>query len=95
MCRVTKSRQGLSRCDIDVKHLFQNVNTRAEKGQEQKSTLITHLTNLYIYLYMYINSFRHRIRHSIVASIPACHAGDQGSIPCDGDSKAFFVSVRN
>ena len=24
------------------------------------------------------------IRHSIVASIPACHAGDQGSIPCDG-----------
>ena len=25
------------------------------------------------------------VRHSIVASIPACHAGDQGSIPCDGD----------
>ena len=24
------------------------------------------------------------VRHSIVASIPACHAGDQGSIPCDG-----------
>jgi hypothetical protein len=24
------------------------------------------------------------IRHSIVVSIPACHAGDQGSIPCDG-----------
>jgi hypothetical protein len=24
------------------------------------------------------------IRHSIVASIPACHAGDQGSIPCVG-----------
>ena len=26
------------------------------------------------------------IRHSIVASIPACHAGDQGSIPCDGET---------
>ena len=25
-----------------------------------------------------------KFRHSIVASIPACHAGDQGSIPCDG-----------
>ena len=24
------------------------------------------------------------IRDSIVASIPACHAGDQGSIPCHG-----------
>ena len=24
------------------------------------------------------------IRHSIVASIPACHAGDRGSIPRDG-----------
>jgi len=45
MCRVTKSRQGLSRCDIDIKHLFQRKYTRAEKGQEQKSTLITHLTN--------------------------------------------------
>jgi hypothetical protein len=28
---------------------------------------------------------KHNVRHSIVASIPACHAGDQGSIPCDGD----------
>ena len=26
-----------------------------------------------------------KFRHSIVASIPACHAGDQGSIPCDGE----------
>ena len=25
------------------------------------------------------------IRHSIVASIPACHAGDRGSIPRDGN----------
>ncbi|KAL7447816.1 hypothetical protein ACHAWC_000128 [Mediolabrus comicus] len=29
------------------------------------------------------------IRDSIVASIPACHAGDQGSIPCRGDSISF------
>ena len=26
------------------------------------------------------------IRHSIVASIPACHAGDRGSIPRDGEA---------
>ncbi len=32
------------------------------------------------------------IRHSIVASIPACQAGDQGSIPCDGD---FFSIARD
>ena len=25
-----------------------------------------------------------------MASIPACHAGDQGSIPCDGD---FFLEL--
>ena len=27
----------------------------------------------------------HDILGSIVVSIPACHAGDQGSIPCQGD----------
>ena len=32
----------------------------------------------------------YRIRHSIVASIPACHAGDQGSIPCDGKYMLFW-----
>ena len=43
-----------------------------------------------IYLYIIIlHDFiaplaRVRIRHSIVASITACHAVDQGSIPCDG-----------
>ena len=26
------------------------------------------------------------VRHSIVASIPACHAGDRGSIPRVGDT---------
>jgi hypothetical protein len=36
-------------------------------------------------------------RHSIVASIPACHAGDQGSIPCVGTFAPvpripFFIS---
>ena len=29
-----------------------------------------------------------QFRHSIVASIPACHAGDQGSIPCVGVLRA-------
>ena len=35
-----------------------------------------------------ITTFRIKFRHSIVASIPACHAGDRGSIPRVGD---FFV----
>ncbi|EJK64505.1 hypothetical protein THAOC_14749, partial [Thalassiosira oceanica] len=30
-----------------------------------------------------------QVRDSIVASIPACHAGDQGSIPCHGIRFAF------
>ena len=34
-------------------------------------------------------TFKVMIRDSIVASIPACHAGDQGSIPCDGVSFLF------
>ena len=32
-----------------------------------------------------------QIRLSIVVSIPACHAGDPGSIPGDGASFSFFV----
>ena len=35
--------------------------------------------------------FREEVRHSIVASIPACHAGDRGSIPRDGVF-AFAIS---
>ena len=31
------------------------------------------------------------VRHSIVASIPACHAGDRGSIPRDGAFPALLV----
>ena len=40
---------------------------------------------------MYVNMFEDNnttdlsVRHSIVASIPACHAGDRGSIPRLGD----------
>ncbi len=34
-------------------------------------------------------TFKVMFRDSIVASIPACHAGDQGSIPCRGDSISF------
>ena len=30
---------------------------------------------------------------SIVVSIPACHAGDQGSIPCRG-RKCFFSQIQ-
>ena len=33
----------------------------------------------------------HRVLGSIVVSIPACHAGDRGSIPRRGD----FFSFRN
>jgi hypothetical protein len=32
------------------------------------------------------NNAEQQVRHSIVASIPACHAGDRGSIPRDGAS---------
>ncbi len=35
-----------------------------------------------------------QIRDSIVASIPACHAGDRGSIPRRGVFLAWFV-VKN
>eukprot|EP00985_Skeletonema_marinoi_P006636 scaffold2885_cov155-Skeletonema_marinoi.AAC.1 len=43
-----------------------------------------HATQLFQFLAMQQNifcSFFIRIRDSIVASIPACHAGDRGSIP--------------
>jgi hypothetical protein len=33
-------------------------------------------------------------RHSIVASIPACHAGDRGSIPRVGELLHLFSSVQ-
>ena len=34
-------------------------------------------------------------RHSIVVSIPACHAGDQGSIPCDGIILTFYSKTHH
>jgi hypothetical protein len=44
------------------------------------------------------SSYQH-IRHSIVASIPACHAGDRGSIPRDGElllkSLRALPTIRN
>ena len=36
-----------------------------------------------LFIYCNVSDMMH-VRHSIVASIPACHAGDQGSIPCHG-----------
>ena len=45
----------------------------------QRSTDLIFLFFLYQY-----SSPVCQFRHSIVASIPACHAGDQGSIPCVG-----------
>ena len=36
---------------------------------------------------------RHLVLGSIVVSIPACHAGDRGSIPRRGE--IFFFSFRN
>ena len=35
------------------------------------------------------------VRHSIVASIPACHAGDRGSIPRDGEYVFLFAATHN
>ena len=37
-----------------------------------------------------VTNVEQQIRHSIVASIPACHAGDRGSIPRDGVSHYWF-----
>ena len=36
----------------------------------------------------------HQILDSIVVSIPACHAGDRGSIPRRGDFLIFFLSLN-
>ena len=36
----------------------------------------------------------HRILGSIVVSIPACHAGDRGSIPRRGERLFSFLTVR-
>ena len=45
----------------------------------------TQLYKITIELYRFIEHTRsNKVRHSIVASIPACHAGDRGSIPRDG-----------
>jgi uncharacterized Zn-binding protein involved in type VI secretion len=35
------------------------------------------------------------IRHSIVASIPACHAGDRGSIPRVGGQQSQVAGNTN
>ena len=45
-------------------------------------------------MYFIFSSNWHNIRDSIVASIPACHAGDRGSIPRLGASFAFCVLLE-
>ena len=37
---------------------------------------------------------RHASRCSIVVSIPACHAGDPGSIPGNGASRFFHLNIH-
>ncbi len=39
-----------------------------------------------------LETLKHRSRCSIVVSIPACHAGDPGSIPGNGDKFYIFFS---
>ena len=53
---------------LSVRHLLVSGQRKAEKKW---------LHDLFFLLFS-------QIRDSIVASIPACHAGDQGSIPCHG-----------
>ena len=38
-------------------------------------------------------TFLSRILGSIVVSIPACHAGDRGSIPRRGGAEFFFLFI--
>jgi hypothetical protein len=65
--------------------------TKAE-AEEQKSKGSIHVFSFFSSL---------PIRDSIVASIPACHAGDRGSIPRLGASFAFcfcfdeFIECHN
>ena len=42
--------------------------------------------------YLTYGGYKHQSRCSIVVSIPACHAGDPGSIPGNGD---LFLDTRN
>ena len=42
--------------------------------------------------YLTYGGHRRQSRCSIVVSIPACHAGDPGSIPGNGD---LFLDTRN
>ena len=37
--------------------------------------------------------FLSRVLGSIVVSIPACHAGDRGSIPRRGEAELFFLFI--
>ena len=42
--------------------------------------------------YCNFHTFGHQVLGSIVVSIPACHAGDRGSIPRRGGEDFFFLS---
>ena len=46
---------------------------------------------LLIFKSRFHNFVYHNILVSIVVSIPACHAGDRGSIPRRGDFYGFFL----
>ena len=55
-------------------------------------SMLEHLTLQIKKLIKYSQLFYLYIRDSIVVSIPACHAGDRGSIPRLG---VFFCSISN
>ncbi len=57
----------------------------------RESFLLTHILSKYLYFFAcHIFKFKKLLKHiiirvSIVVSIPACHAGDRGSIPRHGE----------
>ena len=73
---------------------------RAKNNPKLYAFFIFHSSLLHMYIEVYVSTEHTRsnkVRHSIVASIPACHAGDRGSIPRDGILFLFtctYCSIR-
>ncbi|KAI3376403.1 hypothetical protein L3Q82_016891, partial [Scortum barcoo] len=83
-CKSSEFRSTLSLLPVEKYSLmYQQLKDKYKAMVKVKSALCTS----YIYTVLMV----YHLLVSIVVSIPACHAGDRGSIPDDGEFSTFFV----
>ena len=86
--RVSAFHRGVTVVSSSNHSVYTDVFVRSVKAQHCKRIVCTNAPRFF-------KRPSHQLLVSIVVSIPACHAGDRGSIPRRGERTAFFFRVNN